>query len=123
MPQEKLLNIKEVAEYLKLSEEEVKHLVSAGDIPAYKIAGLLLRFKKEQIDQYRKMSPGDTARTAQDSFRIERKRGSERRIAAVEEGAASYSFIEKLEDFLYYNDFYILSLILLVLVLFAIFEM
>ena len=37
---EKLLNIKEVAESLGLSEEEVKDLVSKGEIPAYKIGGV-----------------------------------------------------------------------------------
>ncbi|MBU4376076.1 MAG: helix-turn-helix domain-containing protein [Candidatus Omnitrophica bacterium] len=124
MHQEKLLNIKEVAEYLGLSEEKVKRLVSAGDIPAYKIAGLLLRFKKDQIDQYkRKIISGDTTQAIPASFRIERKAGAARRAFAKEEAAVPYSVMEKLEDFLYYNDFYILSLILLLLVLFAIFDM
>src|SRR3989338_3937431 len=50
---EKLLSIKEVAEYLKISEEEVKRLVDQGEIPAYKIGDTFLRFRKEQIDAIR----------------------------------------------------------------------
>lgn len=120
---EKLLNIKEVAEYLSLSEEKVKHLVSTGDIPAYKIAGLLLRFKKEQIEEYKK-GPllGGSGETTAVPFRIQRSAGAHHRDIVKEEMREPYSFAERLEDFLYYNDFYILSLILFALVLFAIFE-
>ena len=50
---EKLLTIGEVAEYLKISEEEVKRLVDIGEIPAYRIGGSFLRFRKEQIDGIR----------------------------------------------------------------------
>lgn len=129
---EKLLNIKEVAEYLKISEDAVKGLVSKGEMPAYKIGGLLLRFKKEQVEQYRNRaaSGGKEASAAYanrleghlDSFAKGRRGRANRRVFKKQGETVSYSFIERLEDFLYYNDFYILSLILLVLVIFAIFE-
>ena len=47
---EKLLTIREVAEHLKVSEEEVKRLVDIGEIPAYRIGGSFLRFRREQLD-------------------------------------------------------------------------
>ena len=50
---EKLLTIREVAEHLKVSEEEVKRLVDIGEIPAYRIGGSFLRFRKEQLDAIR----------------------------------------------------------------------
>ncbi len=112
---EKLLNIKEVAESLGLSEDKVKDLVSEGEIPAYKIGGILLRFKKEQIDQYKRRAQKDGA---DERFSYTKNR----RALVRQEESVSYSFVERLEDFLYYNDFYILSLILLALVLFAILE-
>ena len=112
---EKLLNIKEVAESLGLSEEEIKDLVSKGKIPAYKIGGILLRFKKEQIDQYKRRADSSGA---DEQF----SQSKDWRALVKQEEAVSYSFLERLEDFLYYNDFYILSLILLALVLFAILE-
>lgn len=131
--QEKLLNIKEVAEYLKLPEDEVKGLVSDGEIPAYKIGGLVLRFKKEQVEHYRgKKASGSKGGSPIYADRLKehiapseerRKVRGGRRVFKREGEAVSYSFIERLEDFLYYNDFYILSLILLAVVMFAIFEL
>jgi len=129
---DKLMNIKEVAEYLNLSEEDVKELVTKGKIPAYKVGGLLLRFKREQVELYRKRSasgdmPENTAAVNRVESRFahlvgDQSRGTGRRIFKRQGETVPYSFVERLEDFLYYNDFYILSLILLVLVVFAIFE-
>ena len=50
---EKLMTIKEVADFLKISEEEVKRLVDIGEIPAYRIGDTFLRFRKEQLDAVR----------------------------------------------------------------------
>lgn len=130
---DKLMNTKEVAEYLSLSEEGVKELVTKGKIPAYKVGGLLLRFKREQVELCRKRFAsvsGDVSEAASPADRIEsrfahlvgdRSMGAGRRIFKRQGEIVPYSFIEKLEDFLYYNDFYILSLILLVMVVFAMF--
>ena len=130
---EKLLNIKEVAEYLNLPEDMVKDLVTRGEIPAYKVGGILLRFKKEQVEQYHKKSTGGTARDITTAVAKPEARfahltgdgdaGDGRRVFKRQGEAIPYSFLERLEDFLYYNDFYILSLILLVLVVCAIFEL
>ena len=46
---DKLLTLKEAAECLRLSEKEIRDLVSEGKIPAYHVGGMYLRFKEENI--------------------------------------------------------------------------
>ena len=48
---EKLMTVKEVAEYLQLDEHTIYRMARKGEIPAYKIAGQW-RFKKELIEQW-----------------------------------------------------------------------
>lgn len=120
---EHLLNIKEVAEYLGVSEEEVKRLVDIGEIPAYKIGDSFLRFRKEQIDAV-KQEISDVEK--KDPNRVEVKldaKGrqthvyteSEKEVKRKIPGARQYdyNFAEKIQDFIYYNDFYILSAIII----------
>lgn len=120
---EHLLNIKEVAEYLGVSEEEVKRLVDIGEIPAYKIGDSFLRFRKEQIDAV-KQEVSDVEK--KDPNRVEVKldaKGRETHVYTESEKEAKrkipearqydYNFAEKIQDFLYYNDFYILSAIII----------
>ena len=129
---EKLLSIKEVAEYLKVSEEEVKRLVDIGEIPAYKIGGTFLRFRKEQLDAVRteiRKVEKDAPVSAQ---AIPAARGHpahpytdlERDIKRREPLARQYDYtaIEKIKDFLYFNDFYIISFIVVVFLLYLIFK-
>jgi excisionase family DNA binding protein len=95
---EKLLTVREVSHILKLTEKEVIELAESGEIPAYKVAGLYLRFKKDQIDLIR------------EAFFA--KRG----IPANNSGSA----LERIKDFFYFNDFYILSFVLIGLMIFFI---
>jgi len=130
---EKLLTIKEVAEHLKLPEEEVKRLVDIGEIPAYRIGGSFLRFRKEQLDAIKNEITEFEA--------VEKDHGS----AAVEALPAKpahpytdmekdrkkmepvvrqfdYTFAERIRDFFYFNDFYILSFIVIGILLYVIFK-
>jgi len=129
---EKLLSIKEVADYLKLSEEEVKRLVDAGEIPAYRIGDTFLRFRKEQIDaikseisEFEEKEPrhavpaldqkGHPAHPyTQMEKEIKRKEPSTRRY--------DYTIVERIKDFFYFNDFYILSFLLIVFLMYLIFK-
>ena len=132
--EEKLLTIEEVAQYLDVSPEEVKGLVDRGDLPAFKIGGVLLRFKREHVDNYRRRQLssaitqntlyGETAATghlARPDFG-RRDRWVSRKETPRIGGSTPYTFWERLEDFLYYNDFYIISLIILVLLAIAAFQ-
>jgi excisionase family DNA binding protein len=129
---EKLLNIKEVAEYLKLSEEEVKRLVDIGEIPAYKIGGTFLRFRKEQIDGIKSEISSIEEEEPQHTNVVSDSGGKqahpytdlERDIKRKEPITRQYDYtlIERVKDFFYFNDFYILSLIIILVLLYLIFK-
>lgn len=127
---EHLLNIKEVALYLGVSEDEVKRLVDIGEIPAYKIGDSFLRFRREQIDAV-KQEISDVEK--RDPNRVEVKLDAkgepthpytqlEKEIRTKTPAAAQYdySITEKARDFIYYNDFYILSAVIIIVLLIVI---
>lgn len=97
MNQEKLLTVREVAEELGINEGEVVDLAETGKLPAYKIGGVYLRFKVEQVRQLRQ--------------EILKSAGPK----------AGAGFWERLRDFFYFNDFYIFSFLILVLMAILIF--
>ena len=130
---EKLISIKEVAAYLKISEDEVKRLVDSGEIPAYRIGDTFLRFRKEQIDAIRndiseietkdpKAVSGpfnnDKARSAHPYTDLERD--IKRREPTTRQ--YDYTFAERIKDFFYFNDFYIISFFLIVFLMYLIFR-
>ncbi len=83
---EHLFNIREAAEYLGVSERRLKELVDKNEVPAYKIGGTFLRFKKSQLDALgREAVP-----------------------------APAHTGLDRLKDFFYFNDFYILSIIIII---------
>jgi len=93
----KLLTIREVASYFNITEKEVIDLAESGDIPAYKVGGVFLRFKKEQLDHIRhKVKPDQS-------------------LISIEG-----THPERMRDFLYHYDFYILSLIIVFFLLYFI---
>jgi excisionase family DNA binding protein len=101
---EKLLNIEEVCRNLGISEEDLRNLVDRGEIPAYRLGGTILRFKKDQIDIIK-------ARGIPDISELDKRALS----------PARDSWLEKFKDFVYFNDFYIVSVIIIVILLIAIF--
>lgn len=48
---ESLMTLKEVAEYLRLSEDKVYKMAQAGEIPCFKI-GKQWRFRRSEIDRW-----------------------------------------------------------------------
>ncbi|MFH1655947.1 MAG: helix-turn-helix domain-containing protein [Candidatus Omnitrophota bacterium] len=94
---DKLLSVREASEFLGLTEKEIIDLVNEGKIPAYKIAGEFLRFRENQIQQLKKkFKPAGRQK--------------------------DYNSRERLSDFFYYNDFYILAVIVIAFILFFIFK-
>jgi excisionase family DNA binding protein len=98
MGEEKLLTVRDVSIILGLSENQVLELAEDGSIPAYKVGGVYLRFKREQIDEFRKKTRTTLAHPHK------------------------YSLFEKTSDFFYYNDFYILSALIVILMIYIIFR-
>ena len=96
---EKLLTTREVSRILGISEKDVIYLTEAGKIPHFKIAGEFLRFNKDSI--------------------INLKKEIQRKFNIHNESA---SIIDRLRDFFYFNDFYIVSFLVIVVLLWAIFK-
>ncbi len=96
MGEEKLLTVRDVSLILGISEKEVLDLAESGAIPAYKIGGLYLRFKKEQVQEYKR---------------------SVKALSPKTDTSAKYPLKDKLSDFFYFNDFYILAILLIILLL------
>lgn len=129
---EKLLSIREVADRLKVSEEEVKRLVDMGEIPAYRIGGTFLRFRREQIEaitneirEVEEKDPEHSKPVLDEKGRpthhlTELEREMKRREPSVRQ--YDYSFAEKVGDFIYFYDFYIISFLAIGLLLFMIFK-
>jgi len=103
---EKLISLHDAADILELSEEELRSFVAEGKIPAYKIGGEYLRFRKSQVEALRSR------------IRILKHQSVpilDIRPVRKEEPKARYSIFDRIRDFLYFNDFYILAFILIVL--------
>lgn len=94
---ERLVTVREASLILGLTEKAVIDLANEGIIPAYKIAGEFLRFREDQIQNVK------------EQLKLQKKQ-------------EDYSFGERLSDFLYFNDFYILSITIIILILFFIFK-
>ena len=129
---EKLLTIREVAEHLHVSEEEVKRLVDIGEIPAYRIGGSFLRFRREQLDAIRseidevegkepeKTKPALDKRGRPTHFYTDLERDIKRKEPITRQ--YDYTFAEKLRDFFYFNDFYIFSFAIIFALIYLIFR-
>ena len=112
---EKLLNIKETSAVLNLSEDQIRALVAKGELPAYKIGGQFLRFRKEQIEAIRKEI---VTRPASRGLPGQRRPKKTRQPSS--DSTYQESFREKLFDFFYFQDFYIISALAILLLLLVI---
>ena len=107
MIKEKLLTIREAAAFLGISEKAVIELSERGVIPGYKIGGVYLRFKQEQLKAIR-ISP-ETLEIIKESNVKENYVPAHRSIA------------DRLADLVYFNDFYFFCLVLCLLLLYVVF--
>jgi len=104
---DKLWNIDEVAAYLGISHDDVKSLVEQGILPAYRIAGSFLRFDPALVEERKDQLVKSLTRSIKkDDVESESK----------------YTMPDKLKDFLYFNDFYLFSTLVIVILLFLIFK-
>ena len=101
MADERLLTVRDVSMIFGISEKDVLDLAENGKIPAYKIGGVYLRFKREQVLDY--------------------KKSAYQALPKMHSGK-EYPLKDKISDFFYFNDFYILSVILIALLLVIIFQ-
>jgi len=101
MTEEKMLTVRDVSNILGVSEKDVLDLTESGVIPGYKVGGVYLRFKKEQVEQYRKnqnlLKP---------------------KLAKKEPQGTG----DRVRDFFYFNDFYIFAVIIIILLSYLVYR-
>jgi len=112
---EKLLTIEEVSALMGISEEELTRLVEKGELPAYKVGGRFLRFRKEQVEAIQnEIEAKKSGKAPNIPPKAHLKRDHD---AAYEQ-----SPMDALSDFFYFNDFYIISAIISIIILLVIFK-
>jgi len=116
---EKLLTLRELSLQLEVSEEKIVSLVDEGVITAYQIGGEFLRFRKDQIEAIR--SEINTRITEKDRITSDEARTllKERQRDISGKGP---SFVDKVRDFFYFYDFYIVSSLIIIFLLLIIFQ-
>ncbi len=92
------ISVRETAQLLGISEKKVMDLIESQKLTAYRIANQFLRFKKSEVLNLRETG---TVINETDQF--------------------PYTFKERTQDFFYYNDFYVLSLCMILVLLYLIF--
>ena len=94
---EKLLTLEEAARHLDVPPDDVEALIRSGKLPAFHLGGSFLRIRLKDVEAAKIAFPR-AVRTSHDR----RSRHTDR-----------------LSDFLYFNDFYLIS-ILIILILLAV---
>jgi excisionase family DNA binding protein len=96
---EKLLTTREVSQILGLSEQDVIDLAKANLLPSLKVAGEFIRFRKEDILRVKE--------TIKKKYNLPEKK---------------HHRFERLKEFLYFNDFYIISSAVIIVLFWVIFK-
>ncbi len=91
------ISVRETAQILGVSEKKVMDLVEEKKLHAYRIADQFLRLKKSEVLEIK-----NAGQVTADSL------------------PQSYTPAERIADFFYFNDFYIISCIVIVLLLYLI---
>ena len=95
---DQFISVREAAQSLGVSEKKIMDLVEESQLQAYKIAGQFLRLKRSEV-----LNLQTNGSVVQEIVQY------------------PYTPGEKLRDFFYFNDFYILSLGIVVFLLYLIF--
>jgi len=92
------ITVRETAQILAVSEKKVMDLIEGGNLQAYKIADQFLRLKRNEVVNMR-----STGEVVSESI------------------AHTYTQAERIRDFFYFNDFYLVSLVIIGSLLYIIF--
>jgi excisionase family DNA binding protein len=92
------ITVRETAQILAVSEKKVMDLIEGGKLQAYKIADQFLRLKRSEVVNIRT--------TGQ---------------VVCENVVQAYSAPERVQDFFYFNDFYLIALAVIGILLYIIF--
>ena len=92
------ITVRETAQILAVSEKKVMDLIEGGNLQAYKIADQFLRLKRNEVVNM--LSTGQVV---------------------SENITYTYTPAERLQDFFYFNDFYLIALAIIGALLYIIF--
>ena len=92
------ITVRETAQIMAVSEKKVMDLIESGNLQAYKIADQFLRLKRNEVV--------DMISTGQ---------------VVSENIAHAYTPAERLADFFYFNDFYLIVTLVIGILLYIIF--
>ena len=98
MSTNQFISVRETAQLLSVSEKKVMELIEGRKLQAYRIADKFLRLKKTEV-----LSLRNEGTVRQENINLE------------------YSPAERMWDFLYFNDFYLISILIIFILLFVIF--
>ena len=106
---EDYMSVKDAAAMLEVSEEDLRGLVKRHQIPTHNVAGVFLRLKRKEVEELKI------------KWRIERELFPKTEKGPVrKKTVARAGFFSTIADFWYFNDFYILCSVLIVLLLYVI---
>ena len=97
MPSSQFISVRETAQLLAVSEKKVLDLIADRKLQAYRIADKFIRLKREEALRLR------------NSGQI-----------TGENKSLPYTAGEKIKDFIYFNDFYLISAAIIVILLYFI---
>ena len=92
------ISVRETAQILAISEKKVMDLIEERKLQAYRIADKFLRLKKAEV-----LSLRNTGHVPQEHIQM------------------AYTGAERVKDFFYFNDFYLVSLLVVIFLLYVIF--
>lgn len=92
------ISVRETAQILAVNEKKVMDLIEEGTLQAYRIAEKFLRLKRSEV-----LSLRNTGNISKENNKLE------------------YTPIERVTDFFYYNNFYLVSILLILVLLYVIF--
>ena len=93
------ISVRETAQILSISEKKVMDLIEQRQLQAYRIADKFLRLKKSEV-----MNLHNSGSVVGENVQL------------------GYTGSEKIRDFLYFNDFYIISTVIIAILLYIIFQ-
>ncbi len=109
---EKLLTLEEAAKRLDLPADDVESMVRSGKLSSFRLGGNILRLKSSDVE---------AARAELARLKAVSETAAVKPVLARESSAPAGP-VDRFADFLYYNDFYIVGLLIiltLVAIIFA----
>jgi len=119
---EKLLTLEEAAKRLQCPAQDLERFIQSGRLPVFRLGGDLVRVRLQDVETLR---GGTVTRNNTPPIHpeaVSAQGGSRQRIVAGGERRA-VSLWERMADFVYFNDFYMVALLIILTLLALIFTL